>query len=62
MQDPDGIANVREEPFIRARIIAVVKNGERVEIDQMQGDWVHMVLSPGKGGFLHKSRVKITSE
>jgi TIR domain/Bacterial SH3 domain len=62
VQDPDGIANVREQPFIRAKIIAVVKNGERVEIDQMQGDWVHLVLSPGKGGFLHKSRVKITSE
>jgi TIR domain-containing protein/SH3 domain-containing protein len=62
VQDPDGIANVREQPFIRAKIIAVVKNGERVEIDQMQGDWVHVVLSPGKGGFLHKSRVKITSE
>ena len=62
VQDPDGIANVREQPSIRAKIIAVVKNGERVEIDQMQGDWVHIILGPNKGGFVHKSRVKITPE
>jgi len=62
VQDPDGIANVREQPFVRAKIIAVVKNGERVEIDQMQGDWMHIILGPNKGGFVHKSRVKITPE
>jgi hypothetical protein len=59
VQDPDGIANVRDQPLIRAKIVAVVKNGERVEIDAMQGDWVHIVLGPGKGGFIHKSRVRI---
>jgi hypothetical protein len=62
VQDPDGIANVREQPFIRSRIVAVLKNGERVEIDQMQGDWVHIILGPNKGGFVHKSRVKISPE
>jgi flagellar basal body-associated protein FliL len=62
VQDPDGITNVREQPSIRARIIAVVKDGERVEIDQMQGDWVHVILGPNKGGFVHKSRIKIGPE
>jgi TIR domain/Bacterial SH3 domain len=59
VQDPDGIANVRREPSIHAKIIAVVKNGERVEIDQMEGDWVHIILGRDQSGFLHKSRVKI---
>jgi hypothetical protein len=62
VQDPDGITNVREQPSIRARIIAVVKDGERVEIDQMQGDWVHVILGPNKGGFVHKSRIKLGPE
>jgi SH3 domain-containing protein len=60
VQDPDGIANVRREPSLHAKIIAVVKNGERVEIDQMEGDWVHIILGPDRSGFLHKSRVKIS--
>jgi hypothetical protein len=60
VQDPDGIANVRREPSLHARIIAVVKNGERVQIDQMEGDWVHIILGPDQSGFLHKSRVKIS--
>ncbi|MEY2558339.1 MAG: hypothetical protein QOE34_1764 [Verrucomicrobiota bacterium] len=62
VQDPDGIANVRDQPFIHGKIIAVVKNDERVEIDGMQGEWVRIVLGPGRGGFLHKSRVKISPD
>jgi hypothetical protein len=59
VQDPDGITNVREQPFIRSKIVAVVKSGERVEIDAMQGDWVHIVLGQNRGGYIHKSRVRI---
>jgi hypothetical protein len=60
VQDPDGTTNVREEPSVRSKIVAVVKDGDRVEIDQLQGGWAHVVLGPNKGGFIHKSRLNIT--
>jgi outer membrane biosynthesis protein TonB len=59
VQDPDGIANVRQQPSLQAKIIGVVKDGEKVEIVGMEGDWVHIVLGPDKSGYIHKSRVKI---
>jgi TIR domain/Bacterial SH3 domain len=62
VHDPDGITNVREQPFLHARIIGVVRNGERVEVDGMQGDWVRIILGPNKAGFIHKSRLKIDPE
>ena len=48
--------------FLHARIIGVVRDGERVEVDGMQGDWVHIILGPNKAGFIHRSRVKIDPE
>ena len=62
VHDPDGITNVREQPFLHARIIGVVRDGERVEVDGMQGDWVRIILGPNKAGFIHRSRVKIDPE
>jgi uncharacterized protein YgiM (DUF1202 family) len=59
VQDPDGIANVRQQPTLQGKIIGVVKDGEKVEIVGMEGDWVHIVLGPAKSGYIHKSRVKI---
>jgi hypothetical protein len=60
VQDSDGTTNVREEPSVGSKIVAVVKNGDRVEIDQLQGGWAHVVLGPNKSGFIHKSRLNIT--
>lgn len=59
VQDPDGIANVRQQPTLQGKIIGVVKDGETVEIIGMEGDWVHIVLGATKSGYIHKSRVKI---
>jgi hypothetical protein len=59
VQDPDGIANVRQQPTLQGKIIGVVKDGETVEIVGMEGDWVHIILGPAKSGYIHKSRVKI---
>jgi len=59
VQDPDGIANVRQQPTLQGKIIGVVKDGETVEIVGMEGDWVRIVLGPVKSGYIHKSRVKI---
>jgi TIR domain len=62
VQDPDGTANVREEPFVRAKVVAVVKNGDRVEIDRFQSGWAHVILGPNQSGFIHRSRLNITPE
>jgi uncharacterized protein YgiM (DUF1202 family) len=47
---------------VRSRIVAVVKDGDRVEIDQLQGGWAHIILGPNKSGFIHRSRLNITPE
>jgi hypothetical protein len=60
VQDPQGTTAVHEEPFVQAKIVAMVKNGDRLEIDQMQRDWAHVIVGPGKSGFIHKSWLKIT--
>jgi len=62
VQDPDGTTNVREEPFVRAKIVAVAKNGDRLEIDRLQAGWAHVILGPNKSGYIHKSRLNITPE
>ena len=62
VQDPDGTTNVREQPVVRAKIIAVMKNGDRVEIEQMKSGWAHVILGPNKSGYIHKSRLKISTE
>ena len=62
VHDPDGTTNVREEPVVRSRIVAVVKDGDRVEIDQLQGGWAHIILGSNKSGFIHRSRLNITPE
>ena len=62
VQDPEGTTAVREEPFVKAKIVAMVKDGDRLEIDQMQRDWAHVIIGPGRSGFIHKSWLKITSE
>jgi hypothetical protein len=62
VQDPQGTTAVREGPFVQAKIVAMVKNGDRLEIDQMQRDWAHVIIGPDKSGFIHKSWLKITPE
>lgn len=62
VQDPEGTTKVRAEPFLGAKIITVMKNGDRVEIDRIQSGWAHVILGPDKSGYIHKGRVKISTE
>ena len=62
VQNPGGTTDVHEEPFPRARIVAVVKNGDRVQIDRIQGGWAHVILGPNQSGYINKSRLNITPE
>jgi hypothetical protein len=59
VQGPNGGATLHERPFAKATVVMPLKNGDRVEIDRIEGDWLHVIVSPGKSGFVHKSKVKI---
>jgi hypothetical protein len=56
---PGGGATLHAQPFAKANVVMPLKNGDRVEIDRIEGDWLHVIVSPGKQGFVHKSKVKI---
>ncbi len=62
VQNRGGTVDVHEEPFPRARIVAVVKNGDRVQIDRMQDGWAHVILGPNQSGYINKSRLNISRE
>jgi hypothetical protein len=62
VQDPEGTTKVRAEPRLGAKIIAVMKNGDRVEIDRIQTGWAHVILGPDKSGYIHKVRLNISTE
>jgi hypothetical protein len=62
VQDPAGTADVRQEPFVRSKLVTVLKNGEPVEIDRMERGWAHVILGSGQGGFIQKNRLNITPE
>jgi TIR domain len=62
VQDPEGTTKVRAEPHLGAKIIAEIKNGDRVEIDRIQTGWAHVILGPNRSGYIHKARLKISTE
>jgi len=40
-------------------VVTPLKDGEKVEIDRIEGDWLHATTEEKKSGFVHKSKVKI---
>ena len=56
---PDGKAALHEQPFAKTRIVTPLKNGDRLEIDRIEGDWLHATTQDKKTGFVHKSKVTI---
>ena len=56
---PPGGAGLHEQPSIHSRVVAPLKEGDRLEIDRVEGDFLHATLSPGKEGWVHKNRVQI---
>jgi hypothetical protein len=56
---PNGGATLHEQPFAKAAVVTPLKNGDRVEIDRIEGDWLHATTDEKKSGFVHKSKVKI---
>jgi hypothetical protein len=56
---PPGGAGLHEQPTVQSRVVVPLKEGDRLEIDRVEGDFLHATLSPGKEGWVHKNRVQI---
>jgi hypothetical protein len=59
VRGPEGGATLHARPFARANVVAPLKNGDRLEIDRIEGDWLHVTTDGKKSGFVHKNKVKI---
>ena len=52
-------AALHERPVVRARVVTPLKEGDRLEIDRIEGDWLHATTEGKKSGWVHKNKVKI---
>jgi len=55
----EGGAALHERPFARTKVVTPLKEGDRLEIDRIEGDWLHATTEDKKSGWVHKSKVKI---
>jgi hypothetical protein len=62
VQNPEGTARVREEPLVHSKLVTVLNNGDRVEIDRFEGGWAHIIIGPNQSGFVLKNHLNITPE
>lgn len=56
---PNGGATLHERPIAHSKVVTPLKNDDRLEIDRIEGDWLHATTDDKKSGFVHKSKVKI---
>ena len=56
---PNGGATLHEQPLAHSKVVTPLKNDDRLEIDRIEGDWLHATTDDKKTGFVHKSKVKI---
>jgi hypothetical protein len=56
---PNGGATLHERPIAHSKVVTPLKNGDRLEIDRIEGDWLHATTDDKKTGFVHKSKVTI---
>jgi hypothetical protein len=59
VRGPGGGATLHVRPFAHANVVTPLKNGDRLEIDRIEGDWLHATTEGKKSGFVHKSKVTI---
>jgi|GEM_PF-2439575 len=57
---PNGGATLHERPLAHTKVVTPLKNGDHLEIDRIEGDWLHATTEEKKSGFVHKSKVKIS--
>ena len=56
---PNGGATLHVQPLAHSKVVTPLKNDDRLEIDRIEGDWLHATTDDKKTGFVHKSKVKI---
>jgi hypothetical protein len=56
---PNGGATLHERPIAHSKVVTPLKNDDHLEIDRIEGDWLHATTTDKKTGFVHKSKVKI---
>lgn len=59
IQYPDGYANLRKEKSKNSEIIQQLKNGEKIEVINNEGNWIQIKTKEGKEGYVYYDRVKI---
>jgi TIR domain-containing protein len=59
VKNTEGGASLHERPFARAKVVTPLKEGERLAIDRIEGDWLHATTEEKKSGWVHKNKVKI---
>ena len=56
---PNGGATLHVQPLAHSKVVTPLKNDDRLEIDRIEGDWLHATTADKKTGFVHKSKVTI---
>lgn len=59
IQDPDGYTNLRKEKSKNSEIIQQLKNGEKIEVINNEGNWCQIKTKEGKEGYVYYDRIKI---
>lgn len=68
ISDKDGFVNVRSEKSINGKIVDTFHNGRILyflELDDEKSEWLDCTYTAGKGekgGYIHKSRVKLVTD
>lgn len=61
ISDPDGYTNLRTDKNPQSGILQRIKSGEKIEVLDDTGDWWKVKTTESKIGYIHKSRIKSSS-
>ena len=61
ISDPDGYTNLRTDKNPQSGILQKITTGEEIEVLDNTGDWWKVKSKNGKIGYVHKSRIKPSS-
>ncbi|WP_312902095.1 SH3 domain-containing protein [Chryseobacterium taichungense] len=61
ISDPDGYTNLRKDKSSQSEILQKITAGREIEVLDKTGDWWKVKSKEGKIGYIHKSRIKSSS-
>ena len=59
IEDSDGFTNLRKLKDANSKILQTIKNGEKVEVSNSEGNWWLIKTQKGKEGYVYYNRIKI---